>query len=328
MAITKCKNDLNAAVRIPETFTFAATPYTVTKLGGFQNHSILELVRLPDTLQELSASAFAACTNLSAITLPESLRIIRKNSLQSCTKLKTISIPANVNTIEDAPLAGCYRIENIEVAPGNTNFIVTNGCLIDIRSKRLVQGLASGVIPNDGSVTSLGEYCFYEMPITTVTIPDSITKITTNAFSRCEALETVVLPNTITALEATCFAWCTKLSEITLHEGITDIYTYAFNQCPFREVVIPASVNQVLNQSFGANTALQSVTFKKALNADGSIKIPSIATEAFAGSGSETTPVVFNVPWSEEEHNSKFAQAPTFGAVNAVFNFDYEEEAN
>lgn len=328
MAITKCKNDLNAAVRIPESLTFDTTPYTVTKLGGFQYHGTLELVRLPNTLQELSASAFAGCTNLSEITLPESLRIIRKNSLQSCTKLKTISIPVNVHTIEDAPLAGCYRIENIEVAPGNTNFIVTNGCLIDTRSKRLVQGLASGVIPNDGSVTSLGEYCFYEMPITTVTIPDSITKITTNAFSRCEALETVVLPNTITALEATCFAWCRKLTDVELPEGLKDIMTYVFNSCAFENVVIPASVNQVLNQSFGNIPTLHTVTFKKALRADGSIKIPDIGAEAFAESGTDVTPIVFNVPWSEEEHNNKFAQAPTFGAANAIFNYNYEEEAN
>ena len=328
MAITKCKNDLNAAVRIPETFTFAATPYTVTKLGGFQNHSILELVRLPDTLQELSASAFAACTNLSAITLPDTLRIIRKQALQTCTKLKTIVIPVNVQTIEDAPFAGCYSLETVEVAPGNNNFVVTQGCLVDTRSKRLVQGLASGVIPQDGSVTSLGEYCFYEMPITAVTIPDSITKITTNAFSRCEALETVVLPSTITALEATCFAWCRKLSNINLPEGLKDIMTYVFNSCAFENVVIPASVNQVLNQSFGNIKSLQTVTFKKALRADGSIKIPDIGAEAFAESGTDAAPVVFNVPWSEEEHNNKFAQAPTFGAANAVINYNYDEEAN
>jgi hypothetical protein len=328
MAIIKCKNDYNAAVKIPETLTIEAIPYTVTKLGGFQYHGGLELISLPNTIQELSASAFAGCTSLSGITLPESLRIIRKQALQDCDKLKTVVIPVNVQAIEDAPLAGCGGLETIEVASGNANFVVAQGCLIDTRSKRLIQGLASSVIPQDGSVTNLGEYCFYEMPITSVVIPDSITKITTNAFARCEALETVVLPSTITSLDATCFAWCRKLTDVTLHEGLLDIMTYAFDACAFENVVIPASVNQVLNKSFGDITSLKTVTFKKALNADGSVKIPTVGAEAFAGSGNEATPVVFNVPWSEEEHNVKFASAPAFGATNAMFNFNYEEEAN
>jgi hypothetical protein len=327
MAITKCKNDLNAAVRIPETLTFGATPYTVTKLGGFQSHSTLELVRLPDTLLELSENAFASCTNLNEITLPDSLRVIGKQALKTCTKLKTITIPANVQSIGDAPLNECYRIETIEIAPGNANFIVAQNCLIDIKNKRLVQGLASSVIPQDGSVTSLAQYCFANMQITSINIPNSITRISNNAFSHCEELETVVLPNTITVLEATCFAWCYKLTNVVLHEGLTDIMTYVFNSCALENVTIPASVNSVLNQSFGNIKTLQTVTFKKALNADGSVKIPDIGTEAFAGSGSETSPIIFNVPWSEEAHAAKFTNDPVFGAVSAVFNYDYEEEA-
>jgi hypothetical protein len=103
--------------------------------------------------------------------------------------------------------------------------------------------------------------------------------------------------------------------------------TFAFYSCAFENVVIPASVNQVLDRSFGDIKTLRTVTFKKALNEDGSVKMPTIADNAFSGVG-ETTTVVFNVPWSEEAHNVKFAQAPTFGAINAIFNYDYEEEAN
>jgi hypothetical protein len=190
-----------------------------------------------------------------------------------------------------------------------------------------VQGLASSVIPQDGSVTSLAQYCFANMQITSINIPNSITRISNNAFSHCEELETVVLPNTITVLEATCFAWCYKLTNVVLHEGLTDIMTYVFNSCALENVTIPASVNSVLNQSFGNIKTLQTVTFKKALNADGSVKIPDIGTEAFAGSGSETSPIIFNVPWSEEAHAAKFTNDPVFGAVSAVFNYDYEEEA-
>jgi hypothetical protein len=169
------------------------------------------------------------------------------------------------------------------------------------------------------------------MPITSIVIPTGVTSIASNAFSWCDALEEVTLPSTIKTLDATCFAWCSKLSEIELPEGLTDIMTYVFNSCPLKEVVIPASVNNIYEQSFGNIATLQTVTFKKMLNADGSTKIPYIHSEAFSGSGSTGTPIVFNVPWSEEEHMNKFAgdeKDPTFGASYSTFTYDYEEEAN
>lgn len=328
IAVTKCKNDLNSAVKIPDSLTIESVPYTVTKLGGFSNHSRLELVRLPSTLEELLKEAFIGCTNLSEITLPESLRIIHKHVLQDCIKLKTIVIPTNVHTIGAAPLAGCRNLESMEVAEGNTTFSIIQNCLVNTKTKQLVQGITTSVIPQDGSVTSLGDYCFAGMPITSVELPNGITKIATNAFSHCEVLETVKIPATVTILDATCFAWCHKLTEVTLLEGLTDIMTYVFNSCALTNVTIPASVNNVTNQSFGNMPTLQTVTFKKGLTADGNIKIPTITSEAFANSGTSTDPIVFNVPWSEEEHNAKFASAPTFGATNAVFNFNYDEEAN
>jgi hypothetical protein len=299
MAITKCKNDLNAAVSIPESLTFSTTPYTITELGGFKDHSKLELVRLPDTLLKLSADAFASCTNLSEITLPDSLCVIGAKALMTCTKLKTITIPANVQTIADSALSGCYNLESITVDPGNSNFVVIQDCLIDTRSEKLIQGLTTGRIPQDGSVTCLSNYCFANMPITSIEIPNSISIIANNAFSRCEALESVTLPNTIKVLDATCFAWCSKLSKIELPDGLTDIMTYVFNSCPLQEVVIPASVNSIHDQSFGNISTLQTVTFSKAL---AGTKIPFIHHKAFDASGA----VTFILPWGLNDHLDNF----------------------
>jgi hypothetical protein len=107
--------------------------------------------------------------------------------------------------------------------------------------------------------------------------------------------------------------------------------TYVFNSCKLKNVVIPASVNNINEQSFGNISTLQTVTFKKALTEDGNIKIPYIHQRAFVGSSNANTPIVFNVPWSEEEHQAEFAGAgkdPTFGAIAAIFNYNYKEEAN
>jgi hypothetical protein len=109
--------------------------------------------------------------------------------------------------------------------------------------------------------------------------------------------------------------------------------TYAFNSCSLENIVIPASVNNILERAFGDITSLKTVTFKKATDATGNIKVPAINRNAFVGSGSQEAPIVFNLPWSEQQHYSAFTgldgdnleKDPTFGANYYVFNFDYKE---
>jgi hypothetical protein len=85
--------------------------------------------------------------------------------------------------------------------------------------------------------------------------------------------------------------------------------------------------------SFSDMKNLKTVTFNKALNEDGSIRMPAINTISFSNSGSADSPTVYNFPWSEEEHYTKYAglddkgneKDPTFGAAYYIFNFDYKE---
>jgi hypothetical protein len=138
-------------------------------------------------------------------------------------------------------------------------------------------------------------------------------------------LQTVELPNTLKELRDACFSWCYKLSDINLPEGLTDIRTYVFNECAIENVTIPSTVTNIMERAFGYLDKLNSVTFKKSLGANGTINVPSIHTGAFVNSGSENNPVIFNLPWSEEQHYSKYSNSPAFGASYYVLNFDYEE---
>ena len=333
MSIVECNNNFNSAVRIPETLTLSETAYTITSLKGFADHTKLELIKLPDTLKELLREAFLRCANLIELELPQSLHTIQSFALQNCTKLKELIIPAQVTTIADGAFSGCINLNKLTVADGNTNFTVKQDCLIDTVNKKLIQGLAAGVIPQDGSVTALGQYCFASMPIRSVRVPEGIDTIADNAFSRCGQLEEVILPGTLKILGATCFTWCHNLSKINLPANLTTISTYAFHQCTLKNVVIPASVNTILNMSFSEIPTLETVTFKAARDDQGNIKVPYIHSGAFASTGKEDAPVVFNCPWSEEQHNKNFTgldgegkeKDPAFGASYYTFNFDYEE---
>lgn len=336
MSITECKNNYNAAVKIPNALTFDNGDFIVTSLGGFKNHDKLELLKLPDTLLALLSEAFASCVKLIEIELPESLQTINSYALQSCSKLSELNIPANVKTIAEGAFASCANLQSITVDSLNTNFTVKQGCLISTKDNKLLQGTVSAEIPQDGSIATLGAYCFAGMPIVAMRIPEGISTLTNNTFSRCAQLQEVILPNTLKVLGATCFGWCGNLSKIDLPDELTEIQTYVFYQCALEDVVIPAAVSMIRDSAFSGITKLKTVTFKKAVDADGNVIVPSIHPYAFSNSGTAASPIVFNLPWSEQQHMDNFtglfdtgtttiAKDPTFGANACIFNFNYEE---
>lgn len=319
MSITECNNNFNAAVRIPNYFVFDNVQYKVVSLGGFANHNNLELIDFPEDLRVILNRGFYNCYNLTDLTLPNGLLNIGAYSFQVCNKLTSVYIPASVIYIGDAAFAECINMERIEVDSSNTKFIVKNGCLIDIANKALIQGTSTSTIPQDGSVTSLKTYCFAKTKIKEAIIPEGVTTIANNSFSNCDELTRVVIPNTVVIIDATSFAWCSKLKDVVLPDGLIQIKTYAFDSCAIENIVIPASVRSLLEKSFGDMPSLKKVTFKKNVDEQGNIIIPSIDVNAFINSGN-TNGLVINVPWSAEDTPN----AP-WGALNCTVNYNYEE---
>ena len=106
-----------------------------------------------------------------------------------CRDIKNIYIPASVNYITECAF-NCYAtmgghgrtksniIEKIVVAEGNPCYYVDGNCLIDRRSQKIILGCNSSVIPNDGSVKSIGRA----------------------AFANCHAIESIIIPKSIIAI--------------------------------------------------------------------------------------------------------------------------------
>ena len=320
MTITKNKNNFNTAVlvnntlEIPEQGTF-----TITELGGFSSNEKLTVIDLPDSLLKVSDDAFNSCYKLEEVYMPDSLTSIGLRAFKSCSKLSSIKITKNIKSIgqEAFTLSG---LKTIEIDPLNTKYILIDNCLIDTYNNILLfGGLPKASIPQNSLITSLAPYCFHSTDLISAYIPEGISTIPSNAFSRCYSLTEVNLPSTIKTLDATCFGWCYDLAEITLPEGITNINTWVFYGCGFENLVIPASANSILDRSFGSLNKLKTVTFKKRLDTKGNVVIPSINEAAFAGSGSSEG-LVINIPWHVED-----TPLAPWGAVNCTINH-YENE--
>jgi len=67
--------------------------------------------------------------------------------------------------------------------------------------------------------------------LTSVTIPNSVTRIGNSAFVWCYNLASVTLSNSLTKIEDVTFAWCTSLTSITLPNSVTSIGGDVFASC-------------------------------------------------------------------------------------------------
>lgn len=131
------------------------------------------------------------------------------------TGITSINIPASVETMGNNPFMYCESLTTITVDSANTNYHVTNNCLIDTLNKIIIIGSSYLNIPSNSSeVTTIGYGAFAKMSGgTTLKIPTNIVTIGECAFKYCTSIVSVELPVAIT-IQSSAFSDCTSLTTI------------------------------------------------------------------------------------------------------------------
>ena len=111
------------------------------------------------------------------------------------------------------------------------------------------------VIPseiNGKPVVSLNRSAFFQCEnITSVYIPDSVTKFGSSDFSSCVNLERVRLPSDLQTLASLSFFNCKKLKNIELPSGLKRIDSGAFEKCEsLEEIELPDSLTSLNLRAF------------------------------------------------------------------------------
>lgn len=114
-------------------------------------------------------------------------------------------------------------------------------------------------------VTSIAEQTFYiyygDGPVTSLTIPDSVTSIEERAFYQCYSLTNVTLGNGVTNIGNIAFEGCSSLASVTIPNGVITIGYRAFNMCDsLTSVTIPASVTSIGEDAFALCSSLPAIT--------------------------------------------------------------------
>lgn len=121
------------------------------------------------------------------------------------------------------------------------------------------------VIPskiNGVTVETIGHAAFFNSAVTSVTIPDSVTSISDEAFINCPKLTNISIPNSVTYIGFSAFSSCTSLKSITLPSSLSTIQSYAFYNCGnLKTIRIPVSVTSIGNNAFADCPSLMTVTY-------------------------------------------------------------------
>ena len=191
-----------------------------------------------------------------------------------------------------------------EANDDSSDFIIADGVLIKYN------GAGGDVVIPDG-VTAIGDEAFYEQPILSITIPNSVKRIGRNAFGNCWTLKSIVIPDSVTEINEMAFNSCTALKEIAIPGGLTRIADSMFIYCSaLTTVQIPDSVTEIGNKAFEQCGELSDVHFSNGLTSIGygafngcsklsSVTLPdslkSIGEYAFYSSGLTAVTIPKNV---------------------------------
>ncbi len=137
------------------------------------------------------------------------------------------------------------------------------------------ESLTSVVIPN--SVTKIEEYAFLDCAsLASITIPDEVTSIGDYAFDGCYSLTSISIPESVTSIGISAFWGCRSLTSVNLPERITKIPDFAFAGCwRLASIEIPKSVTSIGFQAFHYCNDLTSVTIPNS--------VITIDKDAFSG---------------------------------------------
>jgi hypothetical protein len=150
----------------------------------------------------------------------------------------------------EVPVPGLYKVE---LGAGIT-YIASN-------SFNSCTKLSSITIPN--SITRIGSGAFVKCPLPFIVLPSGVSLVDGGMFYDCKALSAISLPNSITSIVENMFNGCSALTSITIPYSVTRIESLAFSGCSgLISIVVRDSIEDIEGYTFSNCDALVSLQFE------------------------------------------------------------------
>ena len=267
----------------------------------FQGANGLKSITLPSSVTCIKSNAFRDCTALTSVNYPKNLEEMGENVFKGCTSLAKITVPSGVTELIDNAFRGDDCLKTVVLPDSGLTRIgysAFDGC----------SSLTSVNIPD--SVSSIGMYAFRDCAklagwhypsslqtaswsliigssdifkgckaLTTVTVPEGITKIPDHLFEGADYVTRFVFPSTLQSVGEYSFAGCKAVTSFgfggtalkTIGEGSTG---QTFRDCTaLTTVYLPDSVEYICCGAFNGCSSLTTWNYPKNLRSVGNTSI-------------------------------------------------------
>lgn len=176
--------------------TNVTLPPKLTVIGGntFLNCDVLGSVDIPATVTAIQLSAFQSNTALTSVTIPAKVNSIGESAFQNCTKLATVNFTAGSqltaigkNGFYDCPITSLALPDGLVFIGENSFYHNRLTGSLSIPAK--VTAIGTKAFEGDADATpnlatlniqstgplSIGAMAFSNQPLTSITIPASVT---------------------------------------------------------------------------------------------------------------------------------------------------------
>jgi len=152
---------------------------------------------------------------------------------------------------------------------------------------------------------TIPNYSFTQKHITSLTLPNTITRIDDYAFSISLIDSTIVIPSSVTSIGNYAFDFCRNLTTMTIPSSVKILPTGIFDGCiKLRSVTIPSTLTTIGASAFFDCSALSSITIPSS--------VKSIDSYAFENcNGLKSVYVGSTIPINLNSANDVFANIPT-----------------
>ena len=216
-----------------------------------------KLVKVPEGITTIGASAFWNNTFVEEVVLPKSLKRIGGDCFYYCTNLKKVNIPSEVWIMGNNPFAGCPKLELTNESP---YFVVEDGILYGRDKKDIIyypinKKIKEYIVPN--TVTCIGKHCFFNCDnLERIVIHKNVVRFENNPFSGCTKLEVEnhspyyhfengVIYNKFKTTIIGCLNG-SQIDELRIPETVTSINRNAFWNCKgIKKVVITKNIVRI-----------------------------------------------------------------------------------
>ena len=286
-------NEYSGSVNIPPSVTYSGKTYDVTSIGSsaFSGCSGLTSVTIGNSVTSIGWSAFSGCSGLKTVnwnakncadpsyyyapfedltgiktfTFGNEVEKIPAYLCYGLSGLTSVAIPNSVTEIGLDAFAGCTGFTKVDISD------LASYCKININGAfsgplwlahhLFLNGTEIKDLTIPSSVSSISSSVFSGCSeLTSVTIPNSVTSIGDNAFSSCSGLTSVTIGNSVTSIGSSAFEGCRGLTELELPNSLNTIGQKAFYNCRgLLSLTIPNSITNIGEQAFANCTDLDNI---------------------------------------------------------------------